>query len=327
MHPLDGTTIKHTRCSKGIEQVPLFSVVIPTFNRRELLRQTLASVWAQSLTDYEVIVVDDGSTDGTWEELQALGSRVRALRQNNAGPGAARNLGAQCATGDYLAFLDSDDLWFPWTLATFRDLAADGGPAVVSGLRDQFKEASAFLHMQRAPLRPRAFADYLASWSNVYAVAAGMIIIRRDVFLKIGGFTNQPVNMEDHDLMIRIGVAKGFVMVESPVTLAYRLHAESVSFDLHKSYLGNLFIIQQEKKSMYPGGTGRAYERQHIICSHTRTMSRSCMRAGRYQEAWQLYRETFVWQVRCRRWRYLTAMPLLILATLWRHRTLVGSWG
>ena len=306
--------------------MPLFSVVIPTFNRRELLLQTLASVWAQSLTDYEVIVVDDGSTDGTWEELQALGSRVRALRQKNAGPGAARNLGAQYATGDYLAFLDSDDLWFPWTLATFRDLAADGGPAVVSGLRDQFKEAPAFLPVHGAPLRTRVFPDYLASWLYEYAVAAGMIIIRRDVFREVGGFTNQPVNMEDHDLMIRIGVAKGFVMVESPVTLAYRLHAGSVSCDLNKSYLGNLLIIEQEKKSMYPGGTGRAYERRHIICSHTRTMSRSCLRAGRYHEAWRLYIETFAWQVRCRRWRYLTALPLLILAALWRHRTLAGSW-
>ena len=60
---------------------------------------------AQTYTDYEVIVVDDGSKDGTWDDLIALGSRVRALRQENAGPGAARNLGVQHAAGEYLAFL------------------------------------------------------------------------------------------------------------------------------------------------------------------------------------------------------------------------------
>lgn len=304
--------------------MPLFSVVIPTFNRQELLRQTLVSVWAQSLTDYEVIVVDDGSTDGTWEELQALGSRVCALRQNNAGPGAARNLGAEYATGDYLAFLDSDDLWFPWTLETFRDLAVHERPAVVCGRVHQYKEAAEFLHVRRAPLRTKAFPDYLASWAYQYSVGSGMVIIRRDVFLEIGGFTDQPVNMEDHDLMIRLGIARGFVMVESPVTLANRLHAGGVSCDYHKSYLGNLFIIQQEKKTRYPGGAGRAHERRQIICSHSRAMSISCLRAGRYGEAWRLYRETFVWQVRCGRWRYLAAMPLLTLAATCRLCTLAS---
>src|SRR5262245_53825606 len=99
-------------------QRPQFSVIIPTHNRLCLLQRALGSVRNQTFRDYEVIVVDDGSSDGTWNYLGSLVPFIKALRQENRGPGPARNLGATHATGSYLAFLDSDDLWFPWTLAT-----------------------------------------------------------------------------------------------------------------------------------------------------------------------------------------------------------------
>src|SRR3546814_65596 len=99
-----------------------FSVVIPTYNRKKFIGTTLKSILAQQCTDYEIIVVDDGSTDGTRESLASYGSSVRILEQPNYGPGAARNLGLGEARGDYVAFLDSDDIWFPWTLETFATL-------------------------------------------------------------------------------------------------------------------------------------------------------------------------------------------------------------
>ena len=94
----------------------LFSVVIPTYNRLPLLKEALDSVWRQTLTNYEVIVVDDGSTDGTARFARSMGQSIKLLEQTNRGPGAARNLGLEHARGQYVAFLDSDDLWFPWTL-------------------------------------------------------------------------------------------------------------------------------------------------------------------------------------------------------------------
>src|SRR5450830_1529256 len=94
-----------------------FSIVIPTYNRMKFLQQALDSVWAQTHDDYEIIVVDDGSTDGTKDYLASLDGRVKTVRQSNSGPAAARNLGVRQAKGEYVAFLDSDDLWFPWALA------------------------------------------------------------------------------------------------------------------------------------------------------------------------------------------------------------------
>ena len=108
----------------------LFSVVIPTYNRAQLLRGTLESVWRQHFADFETIVVDDGSTDQTQEYLCTLGDKVQVIRQENCGPGAARNAGARAARGDYVALLDSDDLWFPWTLNVFANAIEQFGRPV-----------------------------------------------------------------------------------------------------------------------------------------------------------------------------------------------------
>src|SRR5262249_11921042 len=99
--------------------MPFFSVIVPTFNRVELLKSTVNSILAQRYADFELIIVDDGSRDETLEYLGTLGAKVSVLRQSNQGPGPARNRGAQIATGEYLAFIDSDDVWFPWTLEIY----------------------------------------------------------------------------------------------------------------------------------------------------------------------------------------------------------------
>jgi len=99
----------------------IFSVVIPTYNRADRLRDTLQSVLEQSFGDLEIIVVDDGSTDDTESACHAIDdSRIRYIRQENAGPAAARNTGVSNARGDYIAYLDSDDRWHPDYLADVK---------------------------------------------------------------------------------------------------------------------------------------------------------------------------------------------------------------
>ena len=94
----------------------------------------LDSVFAQTWTNYEVIVADDGSTDGTGDVLATYGDRIRVVTQQNSGPGTARNLGIELARGEYLAFLDSDDVWFPWTLASYARAIHDyGQPTIIAG--------------------------------------------------------------------------------------------------------------------------------------------------------------------------------------------------
>ena len=89
------------------------SVIIPTYNRVEMIPDTIDSILSSGLYDFEIVVVDDGSTDRTPKVVRAMGSPVRYLRQANAGPNSARNTGFAASFGRYVAFLDSDDQWFP----------------------------------------------------------------------------------------------------------------------------------------------------------------------------------------------------------------------
>jgi glycosyltransferase involved in cell wall biosynthesis len=96
-----------------------FSILMPVYNREKYLRQAIDSVLAQTFTDYELIAVDDGSTDGSVELLESYGDQIKILKQHHQGPEVARNTAAAIAEGAYLVFLDSDDFLFPNALATY----------------------------------------------------------------------------------------------------------------------------------------------------------------------------------------------------------------
>jgi glycosyltransferase involved in cell wall biosynthesis len=109
--------------------VPRVSVIIPAYNAAATIAGTVDSVIAQSLQDFEIICVDDGSTDDTLAIMKQFGDRVRLLEQSNSGPATGRNNGARSSSGGYLAFLDADDVWTPQFLE--RGVATlDADPAL-----------------------------------------------------------------------------------------------------------------------------------------------------------------------------------------------------
>jgi glycosyltransferase involved in cell wall biosynthesis len=287
--------------------VPTFSVIIPVYNRWSLLEATLESVWRQTFTDYEIIVVDDGSTDDTPLYLSKPGDRgVTVIRQKNTGPGMARNNGAANAQGEYLAFLDSDDLWFPWTLQTVAELIAKHDrPALISASLLPFKhtaELSTIIHNES---RAEFYRDYLSASDRDCFVGAGMTFVRRDKFLEVGGFCAQPINLEDHDLILRLGTAAGFVRVLQPPTLAYRSENNSWTGQSERSFAGCRYVIENEHQGVYPGGKLRRLDRRKIITRHVRPWALTFKRTGEWQPAWSLYKSTFVWNLSLHRWRFL----------------------
>ncbi len=289
----------------------LFSVVIPARNRLAFLPDTLASLWRQTFRDYETIVVDDGSTDGTREYLQGLGNRVRVVEQSGRGPGAARNAGAAQAAGTYLAFLDSDDIWFPWTLETFARLIADSRAAVLMARYVDFTNDSDLKAVTETPLRFRRFADYLGSSANAISAGSGTVVIDRAAFLAAGGFTDLPINAEDHDLMLRLGEMPGFVEVLEPITLAWRRHAGSIAAQVDRCVAGMTYLIQQERSNRYPGGPARAHERRRIITRHVRPVTLACLREGGVGAALALFRATLGWNLASGHVAYVAALPVL----------------
>lgn len=286
--------------------MPTFSVIIPTYNRLSYLKLTLDSVWRQTLTDYEIIVVDDGSTDDTAAYLSEISERVTVIRQPNRGPGPARNKGAENARGEYLAFLDSDDVWFPWTLETVAKLIAEyDRPALVSAKLISFKDPAELEPMKPSTTVAEVFSDYLSSSEHDCFVGAGMTFVRRDQFLKIGGFIDRQMNLEDHDLILRLGTAAGFVRIVEPLTLGWRRHDNSLTEHSMRSFQGCRHLIETEQRGLYPGGKERRGARRRIITRHVRPWALTYARTGAWPLAWSLYSSTFIWNLTLYRWRFL----------------------
>ena len=317
-----GTRVEASHARLRILAVMLFSVVIPTHNRAGFLPETLESVFAQEERDFEILIVDDGSTDGTPEILKRYAGRIEILRQENRGPAAARNLGIARARGEYVAFLDSDDRWFPWTLAVYREaIERNGSPAIIAGTHVDFRSGETPPPTTRAAAEMRVFADYLATARAALWLGTCGVAIRAEALRSVSGFASHAFNAEDSDLWLRLGTQPGFVHIANPAVFAYRRHDASAVASLRKSYLGTMEMIAREKSGGYPGGAARRVERYEILTRHTRPLSVACVLAGLPRETAKIYWSTFAWNLRLGRLRYLAALPWLFLRRLvWRSK-------
>jgi Glycosyl transferase family 2 len=297
---------------------PFCSVIIPTYNRAELLRETLDSVLRQEGTDYEIIVVDDGSPEDLSQLAEEYRTRVTFLRQENAGPSAARNRGAAAARGEYLAFLDSDDVWLSWTLATYRQAIVERGrPAFVAGCPRVFADPVELAEIANAPLEALGFADYLSAGDVWRWFGASSFVIRREVFLESSGFSPPMWHGEDADLALKLGTAAGFTQIASPVTFGYRQGTGDQLTDDWQSQLPAVqILIGKERRREYPGGEERAVERRRIIARHVRPVALALARRRQFAAAWNLYLALLSWHLRLGQWKFVFGFPAW---TVWRQ--------
>ncbi len=232
---------------------PSFSFVIPAYNAAPTLPAALASVRAQTDADYEVIVVDDGSADGSGDVAERLGATV--VRQVNAGLPAARNAGVRAARGRWLAFLDSDDLLMPGYLARMRSLMEsrpDAGLAYCDAWI--FDEARGRVYRRSAmgPYRPADPPQEAAPFfralvrSNFVYVAA---VTPRELIESLGGFEESLRAAEDWQMWLRVAAA-GHPAVGTGERLGvYRRSAGQMSGDPRRMYEGRLAAL----RSLRPG--------------------------------------------------------------------------
>jgi glycosyltransferase involved in cell wall biosynthesis len=201
------------------------SVIIPNYNYGRFLRQAIQSALGQSLKPHEVIVVDDGSTDDSNEILRSFGDQIIAVEQENSGVGAARNKGAEIASGDLLAFLDADDYWHSDKLKKqVRKFESDTEIGFVHCGLTNVDENGAYVDDYLAGDEGRV-ADRLLRFQPV--VIATTVIVRRDVFLKIGGYDTSPDlhPSEDWDLCYRLSRETKLGFVREPLHY-YRHHGQ-----------------------------------------------------------------------------------------------------
>ena len=298
---------------------PFFSVVIPTFNRATLVGATLESVLAQTYNNWEIVVVDDGSTDDTVAVVESYrahyGERLRVLTQTNAGSGAARNRGIAAARGRYIALLDSDDLWFPWTLEFYADtLEKHDFPAWLTGAPLIFEDDAAWERALRETpetARVEAFGDFLASCGSWRWFSVSSWVMRRDA---IGDkrFWERLDNGEDTDFTLQMGIEPGFVDVQSPATFGYRKHGSSITGDyagtskgLELTVAGMELLIENERRGLYPGGAARRRQRWSALSHHLRPALLEFGRRGYRKRAWRAFGRTLGWHLQLGRTRFL----------------------
>lgn len=222
---------------------PLVSVVIPTYNRAEQVLKAINSVLKQSYSDFEVLVCDDGSTDDTEERIRAIDdSRVRYLKQENKGPGAARNLGLKNAKGDLIAFLDSDDFWTPEHLevcAEFFELYPEAGMVytqneIVFSSDSRRKPEHYSYERREIPYieRKKGFWLYNELMFDYYLKdcisATPCTVVKKGVFDEIGLFNEEMSSGQDWNMWIRVSNKFKIGVVRKP-TVKVLAQADSVS--------------------------------------------------------------------------------------------------
>lgn len=222
------------------------SVIIPTYNRAAYLAASVNSALAARPGEVEVIVVDDGSTDNTTEVVSTLEPAVRYLRQQNAGPAAARNLGFAASQGEFVAFLDSDDHWFPAGAAQLldimerhSDLPLVFGDAAMGTLADGTVSFVAtfggdrFAQLPRNAVEPgvdrldrNAFFRLLTRRNSVFM---GALLLRRQVVEDVGAFEPTLFGTEDWDFMMRLAARHEYAYYDGEPVAFYLQHPGGIS--------------------------------------------------------------------------------------------------
>lgn len=204
------------------------SVVIPTHDRLALVAEAVRSVLAQTLKPIDVIVVDDGSTDGTAGSLAAsFASQVHLLTTSNRGPAAARNLGVAHARGDWIAFLDSDDLWLPDKLAAQAALLGRE-PAVEICHTDEIWMRDGRRVNQRHRHR-KPSGNVFEACLRLCLISPSTVLLRRSLFERVGGFDEGLAVCEDYDLWLRICRDNPVALVDEPLIIRRGGHGDQLS--------------------------------------------------------------------------------------------------
>ena len=220
--------------------MPKISVIIPTYNRGQYITQALESVLNQTFHDYEIIVIDDGSTDNTQEILKKFEGKIISLRQDNQGISNTRNRGINESHGAYITFLDSDDFWAPDKLEEqVKILDAYPKVGIVYARMPIINERGEKIGMKPAGVSGKNFKELLEVWGDI---PTSTVMTRRDCFEKAGLFESPLEPMEDIDMWIRIARFYDLYEIENKVLAYYRRHEEQITSKKTRVYNGLLRI-------------------------------------------------------------------------------------
>ena len=293
---------------------PTVSIIVPTYNAGQYVTDSITSALNQTCKTTEIIVVDDGSTDDTVERVRAFGRRVTLYQQENAGAAAARNHGAELATGEWLAFLDADDLWAPdklerqldhvgelaWSHTDWFFIGADHTEAVTGSSRS-----------------PQYGGSILPELLVCNFIGTSTLMVRQEVFREVGGFDPTLRALQDWDLWLRIASKYDLAYLAEPLVY-YRVHALSTSRSPRKTEPYHLELIRRIF-ARDGAGASMPHLRKQALASSYGTLAvigeesrdywfaLSCAIRSAWYYPWNIYR-----------WKSILRITLLTATSRWR---------
>jgi glycosyltransferase involved in cell wall biosynthesis len=261
---------------------PLITVIIPTYNRAAWVAEAVASVLTQTYRDYELIVVDDGSTDGTLEAMASLEGHLQVFRRRQQrGVSAARNLGAASARGKWLAFLDSDDLWLPHKLARQIDYVRTRPDLLICQteeiwIRNGVRVNSPNTHRKVA-------GDIFLQSLERCSVSPSAVMLHRRLFKVMGGFDETLPAAEDYDLWLRVAWRYPVGLVPEPLVIKRGGHPDQLSRQWGLDRFRIQALIKLLKEPNLPSLCRKAARR--TLAKKCRIYAQGCEKRGKLDEA------------------------------------------
>tara|TARA_B100000579_G_C22710314_1_gene794214 strand:- start:82 stop:918 length:837 start_codon:yes stop_codon:yes gene_type:complete len=203
------------------------SVIIPTYNRKHTLGRAIESIISQTIKPLEIIIVDDGSNDGTREWIKQEYPFIKYLNQNNSGVSASRNRGIFSANGNWIAFLDSDDEWIPEKLERQLSILSSDKKAVFCHTNEIWIRNGTRVNQMR---KHQKYGGYIfEKCLDMCRISPSSSIIKKEVFDHIGYFDESLIVCEDYDLWLRIAAHYKILFLDQPLIKKYGGHVDQLS--------------------------------------------------------------------------------------------------
>jgi glycosyltransferase involved in cell wall biosynthesis len=271
--------------------LPLVSVIIPTYNRAALVQEAVASVLAQTCRDFELLVVDDGSTDGTAAALTPLAGQINLLRHpSRRGVSAARNTGIAAARGVWLALLDSDDLWLPEKLA--RQLAYLAAHPELELCQTEETWVRRGVRVNPPLTHRKAGGRIFFQSLERCLVSPSAVILHRRLLKKHGAFDEDLPAAEDYDLWLRLSWRYTVGLLPEPLIIKRGGHADQLSrqwgLDRHRIRALVKLLTEPELPPLYAAAARR------VLAAKCAIYAQGCAKRAKHAEAHH-YQELGSW--------------------------------
>ncbi len=244
-----------------------FSILIACYNQRHFVQAAVESAIAQSSPSREIIVVDDCSTDGTADILDQYRDSVQLVKfEENQGAIASRNHAAKLATGEYLVYLDGDDIFMPWTLQVYQRLINAHKPEIILGKRSYFRGEDPKTDSIEFPekLEYITYQNWFQKEREV-AFGASNFVVHRKAFNDVGGWSPGIFHLDMTDLLLKLGLSGETIVILSPETVWYRKHSANVTLSIAGMLECSHVLLEKEKKHEYPGGSKHRFARCTLL--------------------------------------------------------------